>query len=384
MLSVSAHSTVVSSVIALLVLSSGINARTLEYRLQCLSTDNSEIIALRSCGDKGSVAYCLGSLQPTSADALLQQVSTCYLNAGCEEAESEFEAARALAQCEAAKDTNVDLRKRQAAKATETEPAAATTVKPATSAKSGPKTTLVAGTTEQKTEKAAATEKTTHTDKAVTPTPTPATTTSAPSTTSTESTPSSTSTDSTPSTSPPRTTAVPGPGLAHVGRPPVCFTTSLHSTTSCPVQSTGSRAGQALSCFPTTVPTSVCGAGLICQQDDNGNATCMYAYSRFDTAGVIIAIFFAVAVTGAVALIATLCCREKRAHKRAAAAAIALEARRMAGKAGMGVSVAEVRDDREERAGLMGAGGAEPAAGYAGYTGGIQEAGPFGDQHRIR
>ena len=313
---------------------------------------DSQVIDLSSCGHKGSIAYCLGNLQPTARNALLQQVETCYLNAGCDEAESKLEATRTLAECDEAE----DLRKRQGAKATdaETETEAATTAnKPATTAKSNPKTTLVAGTTEE----AKTTEKTT-----TPPTKAAATTSS----TSTESTPSSTTTSSSSSSSSPTTTtsqpatttAAPGLGLAHSGRPLVCFTTSLHSTTTCPIQSTGSAKGHALSCFPTAIPTSVCADGLICQQDDDGNGTCMYAYTKFDAAGVVIAIFFAVAVTGAVALIATLCCRERRAHKRAAAAAIAAEARRMAGKAGVASIGVEEVDAGEE--------------------------GPFGDQHRVR
>lgn len=111
----------------------------------------------------------------------------------------------------------------------------------------------------------------------------------------------------------------------------------------------------------------------------------MYAYTKFDTAGVVIAIFFAVAVTGAVALIATLCCRETRAHKRAEAAAIAAEANVLADKADkaeVGVTVAEVRGHGDDRRPLM-----NEDLGYGGgYAGGFQQqdAGPFADQHRAR
>ena len=361
MLSLLGKSTAASSLIAVLVLSSGVSTRTLEYRLQCLRDVNGQIMDLSSCGHKGSIAYCLGNLQPTARDSLLQQVETCYLNAGCDEAESKLEAVRTLAECDQAE----DLRKRQGAKATdaETETEAATADKPATTTKSGPKTTLVAGTTEE----AKTTEKaTTSPTKAAATTSSPSTSTDSPTPSSTTSSSSTTATSQATTT-----TAAPGLGLAHSGRPLVCFTTSLHSTTTCPIQSTGSQKGHALSCFPTAVPTSVCAEGLICQQDDDGNGTCMYAYTKFDAAGVVIAIFFAVAVTAAVALIATLCCREKRAHKRAAAAAIAAEARRMAGKAGttgVRVGVEEVGDGAEEGRGLMGG----------------REEGPFGDQHRVR
>ncbi|OIW31681.1 hypothetical protein CONLIGDRAFT_234996 [Coniochaeta ligniaria NRRL 30616] len=361
-----------SSLIALLALTSGILARTLDPRLQCLRADVHQIIEQTACGDKGSIAYCLGNLQPTAWDALVNQVETCYLNAGCNEAESAAETLWTLSQCDPAKDRGAaenDLRKRQAAKDTETETAAKTT------AKAGPKTTLVAATTEP--------EPTTTTEKAAATTSTEQPTTTTQSTTSTPSTSSaSSSTTSSPST----TTAAPGVGLAHTGRPLQCFTTSLAAITSCPIQSTGSLSGHAMSCFPTTTPTSVCAAGLICNLDGNGNPSCMYAYNKFDTAGVIIAIFFAVAVTGAVALVATLCCREKRASKRAEAAAVVREAQLLSakGRMGGGVAVAEVREPGEDRRPLMhedmGYGGA-----YGGHAGGMQDAaGPFGDQHRVR
>ncbi|KAH8912166.1 hypothetical protein BR93DRAFT_963360 [Coniochaeta sp. PMI_546] len=361
-----------SSLIALLVLTSGVSARTLEYRLQCLRSDNHHIIEQTACGDEGSIAYCLGNLQPTAWDALVKQVETCYVNAGCNEAEAGVETLWTLSQCDPAKERGADLRKRQAAKASDTETAAPN--KPATTAKAGPKTTLVAATTEPAptTEKAATTEQA-------------ATTTTQATTSSTEAETTSATTQDTSSPTTATATAA-AAGLAHSGRPLQCFTTSLVPVTSCPIQSTGSRSGHAMSCFPTTVPTSVCAEGLICDLDGNGNPSCMYAYTNFDAAGVVIAIFFAVAVTAAVALIATLCCREKRQQKRAEAAAIAKEAQLLSAKARMGVSVAEVRDPSpgEDRRPLMnedmGYGG-----GYGGHAGGLrQDAGPFGDQHRMR
>jgi hypothetical protein len=361
MLLLPTSSATASSLIAILLLASDVSARTVEFRLQCIRTDNRHIIAQTACGDKGSIAYCLGNLQPTVWDALVKQVETCYVNAGCNEAEAEVETLWTLSQCDPAKEGGVDLRKRQAGKASDTETEA--TNQPATTAKAGPKTTLVAATTEPAptTEQAATTTQAT-----------------------TSSTAAQTVVSTTQTTTSPTTTAA-QVGLAHTGRPLQCFTTSLMSVNSCPIQSTGSKSGHVMSCFPTTVPTSVCAAGLICDLDGNGNPSCMYAYTKFDTSGVIIAIFFAVAMTAAIALIATLCCREKRQQKRAEAAAIAREAQLLSAKAGMGVTVTEVRDPSpgEDRRPLMnedmGYGG-----GYAGHSGGLQDAGPFGDQHRVR
>lgn len=316
----SARSTTVSSLIALLAFGPGISARTVEYRLQCLSTDNRQIIDIASCGDKGSIAYCLGNLQPTALDALGSQVQTCYLDAGCNEAEAKAEAARALTHCDPGKD-GADLRKREGVKARDTEstPAAAQSV---------PKT---AHATAQTTEKPATSSP-----------PANARAVIRAATTTTRN------------------------GLAHSGRPIVCYTTSLSTTTVCPVQSTGSNSGKILSCFPTTIPTSVCAAGLICETDSNGNPSCMYKYNNLGVAGIAIATFFALAVTAAVTLIVTLCCREKKAQRRAERKAITAIAESMADK---DEALLRAGDDR---AALM---GGDVAAGGAG---------PFGDEHRVR
>lgn len=350
-----------SSLITLLVLASAVSARTLDHRLQCLRTDNHQIIEQTTCGDKGSIAYCLGVLQPTTAhDILVSQLQSCFVNAGCDEAEAEAETLRALSQCDPAeKGREDDLRRRQAT----TETAAAN--KPATTAKAGPKTTLVAATTEP----AETTEKATTTAEAATTTE--ATTSAEPTTATTPSTTSSSSRSATTASA-----AANQVGLAHTGRPLQCFTTTLVPTSSCPIQSTGSRSGQALSCFPTTAPTSVCAAGLICDLDRSGNPSCMYAYNHFDAAGVVVAIFFAVAVTGAAALVITLCCRDRRRQKRAEAIAVAREARVIMGDA-----------KEEDRRLLVGEDGGYAGGAYGGRAGGGQDVagqGPFGDQHAVR
>lgn len=371
----SSKSAAVSSLIAFCLVTPSIAARSLLDldQVSCLRT-NQQIVDRTSCGDKGSIDYCFGKLQPAAGTALTRQLESCLVNAGCSEGEADVEAGLALAQCDldTLRDTvDADLRRRQAAKASETE-TQTTANKPTTTAKSGPKTTLVAATTEPAAE--------TTTEK---PTTAATTTTTSPSTETT------TAPDTSVSTPPPATTtAAPalGLGLAHSGRPPVCFTTSLSSVTSCPVQSTGSLSGHAMSCFPTTIPTAVCAAGLICNLDANGSPSCMYAYTKFDTAGIAIAIFFAVAVTGAIGLIVTMCCRERRVQRRLArameAADIAHEAQfakygAPGRKTPPGITVAQVNERGAEKdwQPLM--------EGEGTYAGGTQE-GPFGDQNRVR
>ncbi|KAB5536043.1 hypothetical protein GE09DRAFT_338852 [Coniochaeta sp. 2T2.1] len=350
-----------STLVASLLLVAGASAD----KLHCLRTDNTEIIQQTACGDKGSIAYCLGNLQPT--DTLTQDIATCFVNAGCTEAEADIEAIWTLSQCEPSAKDRADLRKRQANKSeTEDADAAPTAAKPATTAKAGPKTTLTPATAEPEEK---TTDKAQTTEKPATPTtPTPEPTTTAPPTTATTS----------PATTTPAAAAN-GHGLAHSGRPLQCYTTSLSSTSSCPLQSTGSNSGKPLPCFPTTTPVSVCAEGLICQSDGRGGSggSCMFRYQRWDAAGVIIAIFFGVAVTAAIAMVVGMCWRDKRKQKRWEAQEIAREARAMADKGGVGLSVAEVRDPGEERRGLMGGNG--NAGGYEGAG-----AGPFGDQHRVR
>lgn len=333
MFSPSVSSTRASSLIALLVLASSISARTPEYRLQCLSTGSSETTGIASCGDKNWIASCLGNLQTTASEALLSQVETCFLKAGCDEAEAGTEAAKALTRCDSAQD-GADLRKRGGVvEGRDTTQSAPATVAPVTTA---------AAATNRAVVRAAA------------------------------------------------TTTRPL-GLAHSGRPIVCYTTSLQTVNVCPVQSTGPSSGHVLSCFPTMVPTSACAPGLICVKDSDGNPSCMFAYNGFDAAGIAVATFFAAAVASAVALIATLCYREKRARKRAEAATLAAEAKMLK----------EEDRDRDEAAGASVAGvrrgpGGDPGRPLmhgdvggddhgAGYAGGLQQgASPFGDQHRVR
>lgn len=86
----------------------------------------------------------------------------------------------------------------------------------------------------------------------------------------------------------------------------------------------------------------------------------MYADTKFTTAGLIVALFFAVTVTGTACLMIFFSCKEKREHKALArireAEAIALDAK----KGNTQVTVKEVDGPEEDGRPLM-------DRGYAGY-----------------
>ncbi|KAI8215724.1 hypothetical protein K4K54_004545 [Colletotrichum sp. SAR 10_86] len=113
----------------------------------------------------------------------------------------------------------------------------------------------------------------------------------------------------------------------------VCSTTTTKSTTACPVQSTGTASGKTITsgCYSTTVAFETCAAGMLCQDDSSGNPSCLVIDNTLSGAGIAVALFFAIAGTGAIALITFLCCRDRKNRKRilakAEAAAIAKEAK---------------------------------------------------------
>ncbi|KAK3324112.1 hypothetical protein B0T19DRAFT_221915 [Cercophora scortea] len=253
--------------------------------LECLHSRSHELSTAASCGDVGSINYCL-SHATTPTTPLTSLLETCFINAGCTAAEARIEAFWTLHRCETPAS---DLRRRRA------NPLAA--IPREAAALPPPLITLAA-----------------RQDTTATPTPAAATTTNA--------------------------------------SPSPCFTTTDVSISSCPTQSTGSDAGKKLSCFPTTVPSSVCAAGLICHSDAQGNPSCMYRQSELGTAGIIIAIVFAVAISASICAICFLCCRESRVQKRleraAEAAKIAKEAKASAvlnAKRGVGRGV-EMHEDQ--------------------------------------
>ncbi|KAK4191927.1 hypothetical protein QBC35DRAFT_447720 [Podospora australis] len=145
--------------------------------------------------------------------------------------------------------------------------------------------------------------------------------------------------------------------------PSPCFTETTVTITQCPTDSAGKKTGQ---CTPTPSPSQVCREGLICRSDNQGNPSCMYKHSKLDIGGIIIAIFFAVAVVISVFTICFMCCRERQAQTRlekaAEAAKIAKESAVAAKRPGRNVvgnhGVSETIQQREP---LM-----DAASGYGG------------------
>ncbi|KAJ0134749.1 hypothetical protein CTA2_2422 [Colletotrichum tanaceti] len=151
----------------------------------------------------------------------------------------------------------------------------------------------------------------------------------------------------------------------------ICSTTTTKSTTLCPVVSTGVQKGRTLKegCYPTQVSFATCAAGLLCKDDLEGKPSCLVLDNKVYGGGVAVAIFFAVAITGAIAWITFLCCRERKQKKRIAARAEAAAIARQNVKQRPTVQVGN--SDSQP---LMTHG--QPAAGY-------DQQGPFGDQQRM-
>lgn len=106
-----------------------------------------------------------------------------------------------------------------------------------------------------------------------------------------------------------------------------CSTETTISTSSCPIQSTGTASGRTITCYPSTATTSVCASENICMKDSQGIDTCMRRDDSLDTGEIIVTIILGVCFAAGLATLVFLCCRDKRAERklraRAEAAAIA-------------------------------------------------------------
>jgi len=73
-------------------------------RLECLHNRSQELAALASCGDEGSLNYCIANLVSTDAatpiEQLTSELESCFVNAGCTNAESQIEALWTLNRCD--------------------------------------------------------------------------------------------------------------------------------------------------------------------------------------------------------------------------------------------------------------------------------------------
>ncbi|KAH8889623.1 hypothetical protein GQ53DRAFT_747837 [Thozetella sp. PMI_491] len=103
-----------TSTAALLVSTAGFAAAS--DRAECFKTRSRELASSSSCGDWGSINYCLSQTSPlanaaVSGDLALitVELESCFLNAGCSRDESQVEAFWTLRRCEEAP---ADLRRR--------------------------------------------------------------------------------------------------------------------------------------------------------------------------------------------------------------------------------------------------------------------------------
>ena len=233
---------------------------------ECFQNRSDELARLASCGDWGSINWCLSHTPSTLNDAaavndlasLTVELETCFINAGYNREEAQAEAFWTLRRCEVAPE---DLKRRFSGLAAE------------------PLAVEVVQIREPHVTAAAVARQAT------------------------------------------TSTASPTP----------CLTTTSVSINSCPHQSTGPDSGKPLPCFPTTVPSLACAAGLICQTNPQGAINCMYAQNSLNISGIIVAIVMATAIVLSVFGICFFCCRERRTQNRLAkaaeAAAIAREAK---------------------------------------------------------
>jgi hypothetical protein len=109
-----------------------------------------------------------------------------------------------------------------------------------------------------------------------------------------------------------------------------CFVVRDVDTSVCPPTTTDGRTTS--ECTSTRMASSSCSPGLTCSLASSGTNVCMELQNSLDTAGIIIAIVFAVAIALGVGTITYLCCRDRRETKRLTAKAEATALARAATK----------------------------------------------------
>ncbi|KAK0627284.1 hypothetical protein B0T14DRAFT_423150 [Immersiella caudata] len=81
---------------------------------ECLHNRSQELAALASCGDEGSINYCFTHLvssdSSTPVEQLASELESCFVSAGCTNAESQIEALWTLQRCN---DDPSELRRRR-------------------------------------------------------------------------------------------------------------------------------------------------------------------------------------------------------------------------------------------------------------------------------
>lgn len=94
-----------------------------------------------------------------------------------------------------------------------------------------------------------------------------------------------------------------------------CSTNSVYTTSTCPVQSTGTASGSTLDCYDVPMTTSVCASNMVCATDEEN--VCMERINSISGAGtwfcvILLATVFAVGLS----LLFFLCCRDRRRQKK--------------------------------------------------------------------
>ncbi|KAM0279441.1 hypothetical protein ACHAQH_004601 [Verticillium albo-atrum] len=102
-----------------------------------------------------------------------------------------------------------------------------------------------------------------------------------------------------------------------------CSTTNTISTTFCPTQTTGTASGARLSCFPTTILKTKCADGIWCTKKPG---VCKVKNNTLDTSGVVVAIFFSVALIVAILSMCFMVFKDKKKQRGIRARAEAAEA----------------------------------------------------------
>lgn len=165
--------------------------------------------------------------------------------------------------------------------------------------------------------------------------------------------------------------------------PLICLTKSDKSIQSCPTQSTGTASGKKLPCFETSVPVDVCVEGLICRNENGQGISCMYKQSSLDTAGIVMAIYFAATISLSICGLCFFCCRERRTQKKleraAEAAKIAKEAKTSAMVANKRANAAPAHDQHQQEQEQM---LEQPLmGGKTGYSGGGYQGVPLTNEY---
>ncbi|ETS86487.1 hypothetical protein PFICI_00315 [Pestalotiopsis fici W106-1] len=243
---------------------------------ECINSRAKELAGRSLCGDKKTLRKCY---EKASGELLESAIQECLTNAGCTEAAAAVEASYLITFCEGEEG---ELKRRDVRVARD-------------SVASGTDSTTSSETT------------TTTTDS------TSSTTTSVASTASTGTVAKRTDTTTAASTTTAATTAA--------------ATTSNSCSTASKTKVSACDSDNEYNCSMTETETMVCIATMYCDTDSEGNNLCMVRQDGLTTSGAVVTIFLAVCLTGIIATITFLCCKDrkeaKRNRARAEAAAIA-------------------------------------------------------------